>query len=219
MRYLLILLSLLSSFSFAQDYLSDMKKILDDFANLEEYRIASTVSVKGEESFSFTASIAASKKFGSFVQIDGSDMLINPNYAISVDHSEKLIRIDNGDFKTKSGSGDNYGLEMIDDMLESSNNISYLGVNEGNKVYKITGQPNVEKTIVKISVRTGFFSEIEVFYDSDDISISSYKIRYTEFNKTPHFTKDDFSESKLVQKGLNGEWIAVSKYPNYIVID
>lgn len=217
MKIITLLLIATASFSWSQDYRKEIKQILTSFSALESYKLEATVNVAGEEDYAFTSSIKTCK-YGSHVKADISEMLINKNYVISIDHEDKTIRVDKGDYSAKSKGKADLGLESIDELVNENDGVEYLGKTDNYRTYVIYQNSGISKTVVKISNKTNFFYEIEVFYESKDVSISSYKVRYTEFTKNPAYKKSDFDESIVFTENSNGDLVPTEAYKGYLVI-
>lgn len=219
MKLIAVLISFSSLISWSQDYGTDIANLFKQFSNLDEYSIRAEVSVKGDDSYSFKATVKSSAKYGNITKVDVSEMLVNDKIAIAIDHEDKTIRIDEGDFKVKSKGEENLGFDEFEKVINESAEVTFLGETEVYKTYEFKGKGDILKTVVKINKSTGFFHEIEVFYESDDISISSYKVKYTSFNKSPGFKKTDFDEKQIVKKDSKGKWVGVGKYVGYTIIE
>jgi len=217
MKFLTIITFILSSVSWSQDYGKDLKQILENFSTLESYSIKANVSVAGEEKYAFKAAIKTCK-YGSHVKADISEMFINKKYAISIDHEDKTIRVDKGDYTVKGKKGDDLGLEMIDQLINDNASVEYIGKTDIYRTYVVYHNTSISKTIIKINNKTNFFHEIEVFYESDDVSISSYKVSYTEFKKNPKYKKADFDESIVFTEDADGNLSPTDAYKGYLVI-
>ncbi len=213
-----ILFLLFLSPSFSQDYGKEIEGILRSFEDLKSYEIQAKVTISGDEAYAFDASIKSSK-YGSWVRADISEMLMNDKYAIAIDHEDKTVRIDKGDYHIKTkGNRDDSGLELLSDMMNEEAGVEYIGQADGYKTYVIYPSGSITKTVVKIDVKTSFFKEIEVFYESDEISISSYKVVYTKFRKNPPLKASDFLESDVFTKNAAGKLVLNAKYKGYTII-
>lgn len=218
MKWIIIILTLVSAnLTLSQDYGKEIKRILTDFSELKAYHIKAEVFVSGEEDFSFEAAIKVSK-YGSHTITDNTEMFVNKNYVIAIDHDEKTIRVDKDNYKVKSKGKSELGLDMLDQQINEQGGVEYLGKTDTYRTYVIHQDAAVTKTVVKISNETNFFHEIEVFYESEDISISSYKVKYTLFDRNPNFKSNDFDERKVIQKSSNGQLAPTAKYKEYRVI-
>jgi len=212
--FLFISLNVLS-----QDYKADVLKIVKDFQSLEEYSLVANVKVDGEEDYSFSASIKNSKKYGVRMKVDAIEMIVNSDYSISIDHEDETVQVQKDDFKDKSKRrATDDGTDQLARTLESSKDVKFLGVSGDLKMYQIIGQTDYEKTIVSISKKTGFFHSFEIFYDSDDISINSYKVTYSSFNKNPRFSKSMFDEKTVFLKKSSGDIDLIGKFKSYEII-
>ena len=201
----------------AQDYPADIKKILEDFSDLKSYSIQARISVTGEESYGFDAWVKSSE-YGSHIRTDFSEMLVNKDVAISIDHEDKLIRVQRGDFKENRGFGrDDMGLEMMEEMMGENTRVEFLGTTEVYKTYVVYHDGGIEKTIIKINLETGFFHEIEVFYTEETSSVSNYKIEYTTFEKNPEFSKEEFQETVVIKKLADGTYAPAANYKGYSI--
>ncbi len=212
-----IIFSFLSVIAYSQDYGKEIKRIYTEFSQLKSYHIKAKISTQGDEAYAFTASVMSSK-YGTYSKVGQNEMLINDKYSIAVDHSEKTIKVSKGDNRLKMEDED-LGLEAIDELINENTNVKYLGETEKYKTYVIYNNEEDQKTTIKISKTTGFFYEIEVFYDEkDEVSISSYKVKYTLFKKNPEFKKSDFDESQIIMKNTKGQIVPISKYTNYQLV-
>lgn len=201
----------------AQDYAKDIKNILEDFSELKSYSINARISVTGEESYSFDAWVKSSE-YGSHIRTDFSEMLVNKNVAIAIDHEDKLIRVQRGDYKEKGRSGnDEFGFEMMEELMGENTRVEFLGNTETYKTYVVYHDGGIEKTIIKINLESNFFHEIEVFFSDQTSSISSYKIQYNLFKENPEFSKEDFEETVVIKKLADGSYSPAANYKGYII--
>lgn len=207
-----------STISWSQDYRAEIQRIVKEFNELNSYQIEAEIKVSGEESFSFKASVKASK-YGSRILTDNTEIIVNRSHSLAIDHDEKTIRIDKGMYKVKSAGRDQLKIDAIHEEMENAANVEYLGATDDYRTYVITNnKSSISKTVIKINKHTNFFHEIEVFYDSEDISIASYSVRYTVFKKNPSFKPSDFSQNIFYTKDRNGELTPTADYTEYRLI-
>lgn len=217
MKKLLIFFLGFTCVSWSQDYGEEIERILREFSSLESYSITAQVSMTGDDSYNFTASVKSSEKYGSHIKADISEMLVNDKYAIAIDHEAKEIRVSKGNYKEKDKGKEGYGLENIRQMIDEGLRVEFLGKIEAYRTYVMYSDDMIEKTIVKINNNTGFFHSIEVIYRSEDISISSYKVTYTDFKKNPDFKKSEFNEN-IVFTEENDKYIPTLLYKGYGIV-
>lgn len=217
MKLTIILFLFTSTFTFSQDYGKEIQRIVQEFSDMNSYEIKAVVSVSGDEDFSFASSVKASK-YGSHTITDQTEILVNKKYMIAIDHEEKTIRVDKSNYKVKSKGKSELGIDMLDQEVNEQGSVEFLGSTDEYRTYVIYHNSSISKTVVKIDNKTNFFHEIEVFYDSEEVSISSYKVNYTTFNRTPKFKMSDFDERLFIKQNGQGELTTTLPFTGYRLI-
>ena len=217
MRYKLLILIFIGMFhtSFGQDFAKDFRKIIESFQKLTSYSIETTVNLIGEDSSSIFAFVKCSK-YGKHFKVGDSELLINNNYFISIDHNYKEIRVEKGkdfNYEVKMNK-DDIGMDELERIIRDSSHIQYLGKTKYSKTYEIYVDNAIDKLIVKIDLLTGFFNEIEYVYRTKTDGLTGYKVKYSTFLPNCSLPKSSFSEANVF-KIIKNKVVLTQKYKAY----
>lgn len=215
MKSILFILLGISSLSYSQDFAKDYRNILEKFQNLSSYSIKTKVNMIGDNPSTIFAFVKYSK-YGKHFKMGDSELIINNNYYITIDHNYKEIRVKKGkDFNYKiKKDKDDIGMDELEKIIRDSTHIKYLGKNKSYKTYEIYVDKAIDKLIIKVDLTTGFFKEIEYVFNTETEGITGYKVIYSSFLANPALPKSDFSEKKVFLI-IKNEVVLTSKYKGY----
>ena len=203
--------------AFAQDYEKDIESILNEFAEADNYLIECKVYISGDQDYSFDAFVKSSAKYGSHIKSDIVEMMVNKNYAVAIDHEDKTIHVDEGNFKEK-GDNSGAGIEDFENTLKDNKEVLFKGKKGALKYYEISYLNSTMITRVTIDTEMNFFKEIEFVYDDNDLELSSYKVVYTKVDLNPKFKKNDFNQENFVRTSPNKRYIPTGDFKKYKII-
>ena len=217
MKKLILILFIAPLFGWAQNYGKDLTKLINEFAELNTYQLSAKVHLMGIDNYSFYTTMKYSNHHGSLSTMDDADMLLNSHYDINIDHLDKSIYVQKGDYKFQK-SKEPMGINTLQEAGLDEGSVEFAGDDGKLKTYIIHGKPGYEKIIVKISKTNFFFKEIEVVFAEEMDGVSSYRVEYTEVKKNASFDKSVFDEKNWIKKTKNGGYVGVGKYSEYTVI-
>lgn len=243
---LLAIISMLISYTSAQDYKKDIEKALALY-NMPNYEVS--MEYKFYPSYTSMKPLETEKvwikKQGTYFHMYqfGIETFSNKKYVLIIDNEEEILAID---YAKKPSKPEELSKED-EDLLRTAINqyaaaigidttkeatedelfdVTYLGVNNGLKSYKFEYKYGEYQSLTyKINNQTGLLEKMIIYYrEPMQISEGRYEkvrveIDYLKQEKKESFAKETFSIDSYLSVNREGKVILTDRYKDYRVIN
>lgn len=210
----------------AQNIGEDLIKLNDAYAKIENISMQIKYSVffdGKQESNETEVGIIKKSKNKVYTNEFSSESLVNDEYQIIVDHSNKVLIVDYVD-KTKSTSS--LDKLNVDSLLKGFELVEFKGITESNlKLYHLSYKyGDVSFVELWLDVKTGFLSKINIHYRGKmEVAEGKFSkvmasVEYNKIQSNITFSQYTFSEKQYVSITKKEVELA-SKYKEYQLIN
>lgn len=219
-HYILTSIAWLVAFTaFGQDFASDMKSCAEAYRNLTEYHVKAKIAVytqKGDKEPVFTQETKF-HKYGDRLRYEMESMLMiqNAQVAIWIDHQGKEIFCQEQPRQKGKRSKAEEVLNLnIDSLLQSQQGISYEGMYQGLKHYRVSGQQGeIQQSELYLNPKTFLLDRMEYQYAENPLGQSYYAI--VQFIRIPAIAEGLYSEAEYVKYQKKTGFELMPKYRTY----
>ncbi len=211
--------------AYAQDFKADLQKIADHLKQVKHLDMGLEVKVFASLTSSEVVSLQqfSLKKSGDryFYSGPSGKVLYNERYKIVVDDDHKTILYEKRDLKAeKEGQALLAQVPDLDSMFSTYKKVEYLGLDKGMKHYRVhLKEGMISKAELFIHSSGLYPARLIYYYNTQDFpQHNKAELTYHRFNFSPDFSRDEFSEKKIIRR--EGKKIqGAGKYASYTVLN
>lgn len=181
----------------AQDFRQDITALQKEFENMTSIHVVMDIKAFGTVNDArpyFQTHVDIRKQDNRYCYLYGElEMLMNDNYLIVVNKSERQISMTKRDVKSEAAIAKSMHFNL-DSMITTIGTVQYKGEVNGVRQYSVPATKRLPETDLFIEVQTKSLRKIEYHYPDGQFVIIEFKI----FDKQPVFTDNTFSETNYV---------------------